>query len=83
MDPQATWDQLLSAYAEGDWDRIDELAHELLHWLSRGGFPPKVLAHSELGPDFDRALAHAGCIFALEAIEGEWSLTPNRKEERS
>jgi len=83
MDPQAAWDQLLSAYADGDWDRIHELAHELLHWLSRDGFPPKVLPRSDLGPDLNRALAHAGCIFALEAIEGKWSLTLNRKEEPS
>ena len=30
MDPQATWEQLLCAYSEGDWDRIEELATALL-----------------------------------------------------
>jgi hypothetical protein len=74
MDPQAAWDQLLSAYAEGDWDRIEERATELLEWLNRGGFPPKVLSNPGLGPDLNRALARAGCLFALEAVQGEWSI---------
>ena len=26
MDPQATWEQLLAAYAAGDWDLIEERA---------------------------------------------------------
>ena len=75
MDPQATWEQLLAAYAAGDWDRIEEHAHELLHWLGRGGFPPQVLKHPDLGADFNRALAHAGCLFALETMHGEWSVS--------
>ena len=51
MDPQTTWDQLLTAYAAGDWDLIEERATDLLAWLDRGGFPPKVLPKSELGED--------------------------------
>ena len=43
MDPQAAWDQLLAAYADGDWDAIEERATALMGWLDRGGFPPKVL----------------------------------------
>jgi len=39
MDPQATWDQLLAAYAAGDWDVIEERATDLIAWLDRGGFP--------------------------------------------
>ena len=27
MDPQAAWDQLLAAYAAGDWDQIEERRH--------------------------------------------------------
>ena len=41
MDPQANWDQLLEAYAEGDWKRVEELAEALLNWLDRNGFPPR------------------------------------------
>ena len=75
MDPQATWDQLLCAYAEGDWDLIEELALALSAWLSKGGFPPTVLGQHGLGPDFERALAQAGCNFALEILRSRWALT--------
>ena len=73
MDPQATWDQLLSAYAEGDYDRSEELALALSEWLRKGGFPPTVLGHAELGPDFDRALAQAGSDFILEVLRTRWT----------
>ena len=33
MDPEAKWDQLLTAYAEGDWGQIEETANALLRWL--------------------------------------------------
>ena len=85
MEPQATWEQLLAAYASGDWDRIEEHAQELLHWLDRGRCPPQVLKHPDLGVDFNRALAHAGCLFALEILHGEWSLSEeggSRPDER-
>jgi hypothetical protein len=67
MDPQATWDRLLCAYSEADWDTVEELATALLAWLERGGFPPKVLpTPAQLGPDFQSAIASAGCRHALK-----------------
>ena len=71
MDPQATWDQLLTAYVAGDWDVIEERATSLIECLDRGGFPPKVLTNHDLG-DWNRVLARAGCEFALEAVQGQW-----------
>ena len=76
MDPQATWEQLLAAYAAGDWDVIEERATDLIEWLDRGGFPPKVLNRSDLGQDWDRAMARAGCLFALETVQAEWRVQP-------
>ncbi|MFO0967864.1 MAG: hypothetical protein U0793_20060 [Gemmataceae bacterium] len=73
MDPQAAWDQLLCAYAEGDWDVIEQRATDLLAWLDNGGFPPQVLRQN-LGPHWNRALARAGCLIALEIIRSEWSI---------
>jgi hypothetical protein len=73
MDPQATWDQLLTALAEGDWDVIEKRATDLIEWLDRGGFPPKV-CDADPGPDFHRVLARSGCLFALEAVHGKWSI---------
>lgn len=65
MDPQATWEQLLDAYAEGDSQRVEELADALLEWLKRGGFPPKATTGADLGPAWDGAIAAAACEFAL------------------
>lgn len=74
MDPQKTWEQLLTAYAAGDWDLIEKTATDLLEALDRGGLPPKVLA-ADVGLDWDRALARAGCLFALDTVQSEWSTT--------
>ena len=79
MNPQTTWEQLLVAYASGDWDRIEEHAQELLYWLDRGGAPPQVLKDPDVGEHFNRALAHAGCLFALEILHGEWTLSDERR----
>ena len=81
MDPQATWEQLLRAYAAGDWDAIEERATELIEWLDADGTPPAVLHHPVLrhlyhDADWDRALARAGCEFALETVQGQWSTVP-------
>ena len=79
MDPQVTWDDLLSAYAEGDWDRVEELAVALTHWLERGGFPPRAVTSSDMGQDWDRAIALGGCQFALVQARkgGAVCSTPN------
>ncbi len=57
MDPQATWDQLLAAYAAGDWDAIEEHANALSASLSSGGRPPRILQRDDLGQEWDRTLA--------------------------
>ena len=54
MDPQATWDQLLAAYAAGDWDLIEERATDLLAWLDRGGFPPMIIQQPDVDSDWNR-----------------------------
>ena len=72
MDPQATWDQLLAAYVAGDWDVIEERAHELLEWLDRGGFPPKILQIEDIDPEWNSVLAQAGCHYALASMQSEW-----------
>ena len=73
MDPHATWDELLCAYAEGDYERSEELAAALSEWLDKGGFPPTVLGNAQLGPAFEEALAKAGCDFILEAVHARWT----------
>jgi hypothetical protein len=42
MDPDATWELMLTAYQESNWDEAVEHAEDILAWLRRGGFPPTV-----------------------------------------
>jgi len=79
MDPQVTWDDLLSAYADGDWNHVEELAEALLDWLQRGGFPPRAVTGSHMGQDWDRVIALAGCRFAVRQARngGAVCSTPN------
>jgi hypothetical protein len=65
MDPQTAWDDLLVALGKQDWDRVEDLAEGLLRWLRANGFPPRAVTGSDLGPDWDREIAAAGCRFAL------------------
>lgn len=68
MDPQACWNDLLDSLADRDWDRVEELAEALLTWLDRGGFPPRAVTGRDLGADWDREIALAGCRFALAQV---------------
>jgi len=75
LGPQAAWEQLLAAYSAGDWDQIQERATDLIAWLDRGGFPPLIVPNSELDPNWNRALARAGCLYALDLVHTTWSVT--------
>lgn len=72
MDPQVAWEQLLAAYAAGDWDILEERATGLIAWLDRGGFPPPIIRQPDFDPDWNRALARAGCAHALNVLTDEW-----------
>lgn len=74
MDPQIAWEQLLAAYQAGDWNLIEERATALIEWLDRGGFPPNILVRADLDPDWNRTLARAGCLFALDAVQSAWRI---------
>jgi len=47
MDPEATWLAVLQALVDDDREAASEYATNLIGWLDRGGFSPKVLP--ELG----------------------------------
>lgn len=69
MDPQTTWDELLAAYAASEWERVHELAEELIIWLQGGGFSPRAVTGDDMGLEWDHALATAGCWLALSKSE--------------
>ncbi len=50
MDLQVAWENLLDAYADGDWPAATEHAEALLSWMARGGFPPQTGASRQLRP---------------------------------
>lgn len=66
MDPQAAWDQLLAAYAEHDWQQVDELATGLMEWLDRGGFPPLTSPSHPWDDAWNRAVSRFACEFAIK-----------------
>lgn len=78
MDPQATWEQLLEALSSGDHEQVEELATELLRWLERGGFPPRAVLGTDLGPTWDRAATRFACAFAL-TVATKLALTATRR----
>jgi hypothetical protein len=42
MDPDACWRDLVEAIQESDYKTAGERAEDLLGWMKRGGFPPKI-----------------------------------------
>ena len=65
MDPQATWEELVNAYRESDWDQVHESGTALLVWLDQGGFPPRTMIEDDLGEEWDRSIAHCAAAFAV------------------
>lgn len=65
MDPQVTWDRLVTAVESDQWDEAADVAEDLLHWLRRGGFAPQILPGRVLPEAWNRAMVFAGCHAAL------------------
>ena len=64
MDPQAAWNELLTAYDRLDWPSVEELAAGLLDWLDRGGFPPQIAGPHAAGQQWSRAVVRFACELA-------------------
>ena len=64
MDPQRTWNDLLNAWQNREWELVIELAEALRSWLDKGGFPPEPVYPMELGVEFNAAIARAATDFA-------------------
>ena len=43
MDPQATWVAMIRALIDDDREAASDHAQNLIDWLDRGGFSPRVL----------------------------------------
>lgn len=69
MDPQATWQELLEARQNCDWDQVEELANALLDWMQRRGCPPHTIGDSKLGPRWHHAVAYFVCHLVLADVK--------------
>lgn len=66
MDPQATWEELLSAYSTQQFDDATQAAENLSQWLKRGGFPPLTNSLIAPGDELHRVIAQAVIERVLE-----------------
>ena len=57
MDPTASWEELSRAIAGDNWPVASILADEILAWLRKGGFPPRISGVEQ----FDRIVARSMC----------------------
>jgi hypothetical protein len=69
MDPQATWNELLEARLNRDWNRAEELADALLVWLQRRGFPPHTVGDPKLGTRWHHAVTYFVCHLVLADVK--------------
>ena len=69
MDPQATWQELLEARLNRDWNRAEELADSLLEWLQHRGFPPQTIGDPKLGTRWHHAVAYFVCHLVLSDVK--------------
>lgn len=59
MDPQATWDELLSCYSQQQFEEAIAAAQHLHQWLQRGGFPPTTNQLIASGDELHGVIARA------------------------
>jgi len=80
MDPQATFEELLDAVSDRDWDRMDELSEALLRWMETGGFPPRIVGLATLGCNWHRAIATFICHLAKSRV---WDARRRKRQKES
>lgn len=66
MDPQATWQKMIDAFIEHDWDGLLEAAEALLNWMTRDGCPPETVPGRRMGSLWNQQIATATCNFAAD-----------------
>jgi hypothetical protein len=68
MDPQAAWNEMLTAILQKDWEQVSEFAEALLSWMKRGGFPPQTTAVT-MPARWNGGQAEFGCLQALQLVK--------------
>ena len=65
MDCQKAWSDLSAAVADARWEDAAEIAENLIEWISKDGFVPRITGNQM----FDKIVVNATC----QAI-ATWSL---------
>ena len=68
MDPQATWNEMLEAIFQRDWEIAQERSGALLEWMEKGGFPPQTAGIS-MHSQWNQAMAKFGCLMTLQLVK--------------
>ncbi len=61
MDPQRTWEMLLDAWVQRNWEDVVELTDALLSWIAKNGFPPEAESPRRLGVDVNLVITQTAC----------------------
>ena len=77
MDPTETWNMMLAAYADDDWQEGRDHAGDLLHWLERGGFTPLITIATATRPQQPDAILLREIVqmTCRHAIDTSWLAT--------
>ena len=70
FDPKETWEELLTAIGNREWQMVKELAIALRSHIEGGGDPPQIFASDVALPDqFVRGSVLHECEYALQLSE--------------
>lgn len=70
MDPQQTWNDLLVALKQKQWETAKELADALHDWICERGFPPTTVGDKSLGPEWHRTIVAFVCLHVANKVDG-------------
>lgn len=70
MDPNETWNNLLEALKQKQWDRAKEFADALHEWIWKRGCPPTTVGDESLGPTWHRTIASFVCLHVANKVHG-------------
>jgi hypothetical protein len=69
MDPQATWQELLSCLSNEQFADAHDHANALDQWLAKGGFTPQTIPLVAPGDELHRVIAQAVVQHVLASDE--------------
>ena len=69
MDPQQTWQDMLEAVHQKQWDEARQLADDLHGWLRNKGFPPLTIGDRSFGKTWHVTIATFTCLAVINRAD--------------